>query len=108
MSDSAVFMAPIPVTPAIPALISRLVEQFDATWIDADNLDAWLAEGGDCLLLLCGDPVRHPECLAVAVVLPELMLLAALYYQKNVWNILKIFKLQHAHLSHMSKNCWMN
>lgn len=45
MSDSAVFMAPIPVTPAIPALISRLVEQFDATWIDADNLDAWLAEG---------------------------------------------------------------
>jgi hydrogenase-1 operon protein HyaE len=28
--------------------------------------------GGDCLLLLCGDPVRHPECLDVAVVLPEL------------------------------------
>jgi hydrogenase-1 operon protein HyaE len=23
-------------------------------------------------LLLCGDPVRHPECLDVAVVLPEL------------------------------------
>ena len=59
MSDSAVFMAPIPATPAIPALISRLVEQFDAAWIDADNLDAWLAEGGDCLLLLCGDPVRQ-------------------------------------------------
>lgn len=72
MSESAVFMAPIPVTPAIPALISRLVEQFDAAWIDAGNLDAWLAEGGDCLLLLCGDPVRHPESLDVAVVLPEL------------------------------------
>ncbi|MGV8861200.1 MAG: hydrogenase [Pseudomonas sp.] len=72
MSESAAFMAPIPVTPAIPPLITRLVEQFDATWIGSDNLDAWLAEGGNCLLLLCGDPVRHPESLDVAVVLPEL------------------------------------
>lgn len=72
MSDSAVFMAPIPTSPAVPPLISRLVDEFDAHWIDSANLDAWLADGGECWLLLCGDPVRHPESLDVAVVLPEL------------------------------------
>lgn len=58
--------------PAIPPVISRLVEQCSARWIDLDNLDAWLAEPGDALLLLCGDPVRYPESLDVAVILPEL------------------------------------
>ncbi|WP_095156687.1 hydrogenase [Pseudomonas sp. Irchel 3E13] len=72
MSESAAFLAPLPATPAVPPLISRLVEQFAADWVDLDNVEAWLAQPGDALLLLCGDPVRHPECLDVAVILPEL------------------------------------
>lgn len=72
MSESAAFLAPLPATPEIPPLINRLVEQFAAAWVDLDNVDAWLAQPGDALLLLCGDPVRHPECLDVAVILPEL------------------------------------
>lgn len=72
MSESAAFLAPQPERPAVAPLIARLVEQFGAAWLDTDNLDAWLAAGGDCLLLLAGDPVRYPEALDVAVVLPEL------------------------------------
>lgn len=53
-------------------LVQRLVDEFAATWVGLDNLDAWLAAPGEALLLLCGDPVRYPECLDVAVVLPEL------------------------------------
>ena len=72
MSESAAFLAPLPVTPEVSPLVTRLVEQFAAQWIDLDNLDAWLAQPGDALLLLCGDPVRYPESLDVAVILPEL------------------------------------
>lgn len=72
MSESAAFLAPIPATPAVPPLVSRLVEQFGAAWVGHDNLDTWLAQPGESLLLLCGDPQRYPECLDVAVVLPEL------------------------------------
>lgn len=72
MSESAAFLAPLPVTPKVSPLVTRLVEQFAAQWIDLDNLDAWLAQPGDALLLLCGDPVRYPESLDVAVILPEL------------------------------------
>ncbi|MFS2158187.1 hydrogenase [Pseudomonas sp. Pseusp122] len=72
MTESAVFMAPLYTAPSVPPLIARLVNEFHGRWIDPLNLESWLAEGGDCLLLLCGDPVRHPECLDVAVVLPEL------------------------------------
>lgn len=72
MSESAAFLAPLPAAPQVPPLIARLVEQFAASWVGLDNLDAWLAQPGEALLLLCGDPVRYPECLDVAVVLPEL------------------------------------
>lgn len=53
-----------------PALIARLVEQHGAHWIGA-SADL-LAAPGECALLIGGDPVRFPECLDVAVVLPEL------------------------------------
>jgi hydrogenase-1 operon protein HyaE len=53
-------------------LIARLVEQHGAAWVDAGNIDAFLAEPGDRVLFFAGDPVRFPECLDVAVVLPEL------------------------------------
>lgn len=72
MSESTTYQPSLPVTPEVPPLINRLVEQFAARWVGLDNLDAWLAHPGEALLLLCGDPVRHPECLDVAVILPEL------------------------------------
>lgn len=59
-------------TPNVSPLLQRLVDQFAARWIDADNLEDWLARPGEALLLLCGDPLRYPESLDVAVVLPEL------------------------------------
>jgi hydrogenase-1 operon protein HyaE len=53
-------------------LITRLVEQCGACWVDADNADSFVSGAGDRVLFFSGDPVRFPECLDVAVVLPEL------------------------------------
>lgn len=53
-------------------LVSRLVNEFNATWVDETNVKAWSAEGGDRVLLLAGDRIRFPEGEDVAVVLPEL------------------------------------
>jgi len=42
-------------------------------WVDAANIADWRAnQQGDNVLLFAGDPVRFPEALDVAVVLPEL------------------------------------
>ncbi|WP_304309727.1 hydrogenase [Pseudacidovorax intermedius] len=75
MSTESLLSLPVQAPKSVPAtspLVSRLAESCGATWVDADNLDAWAAEGGDRVVLLAGDPVRHPEGLDVAVVLPEL------------------------------------
>lgn len=53
-------------------LVQRLVTQFGAEWVDSDNLAAFRAGPGERVLFFSGDPVRFPECLDVAVVLPEL------------------------------------
>lgn len=53
-------------------LIVRLVEQYACPVVNEDNLHAFLAQEGEAVLLCGGDPVQHPECLDVAVVLPEL------------------------------------
>ncbi len=58
--------------PAAPPLIARLVDTPGARWVDLASLDDWLARPGDGVLFFAGDPVRCPECLDVAVVLPEL------------------------------------
>jgi hydrogenase-1 operon protein HyaE len=56
-----------------PTLLKQLVEKYQAPWIDFDNLADWLAtQQGDQVLLFAGDPVRFPEGMDVAVVLPEL------------------------------------
>ncbi|TXT38742.1 MAG: hypothetical protein FD135_2698 [Comamonadaceae bacterium] len=58
---------------AAPPLLAQLVSKHQAQWLDFDSIDTWLAEQqGDHVLLFAGDPVRFPEALDVAVVLPEL------------------------------------
>ena len=42
------------------------------SFIDADSIDAWAAQGGERVVLFAGDAVRFPEGQDVAVVLPEL------------------------------------
>lgn len=58
--------------PDTSPLVSRLAEACGATWVDADSIDAWAAQGGDRVVLFAGDAVRFPEGQDVAVVLPEL------------------------------------
>ena len=54
-------------------LIQRLARDFGATWVDEQSVADWTAGGGDRVVLLAGDPVRFPEGVDVAAVLPELM-----------------------------------
>lgn len=54
-------------------LIQRLARDFGATWVDETTVAEWTAGGGDRVVLLAGDPVRFPEGVDVAAVLPELM-----------------------------------
>jgi hydrogenase-1 operon protein HyaE len=53
-------------------LVQRLVQQHGAAPVSMASLDGFLARGGDQVLFFSGDPVRFPEGLDVAVVLPEL------------------------------------
>ena len=53
-------------------LLQRLVDHHGALLLDLDGLDDWLARGVEQVLFFNGDPVRFPEVLDVAVVLPEL------------------------------------
>jgi hydrogenase-1 operon protein HyaE len=53
-------------------LVQRLIDANGATPVDPATLDTWMARPGEHALLFGGDPVRFPEALDVAVVLPEL------------------------------------
>ena len=53
-------------------LLQRLVDRHGAVLVTPDTLDAWCARAGEHALFFNGDPVRFPEVLDVAVVLPEL------------------------------------
>lgn len=77
-------LAPAPSPAAVPALIARLVEQHGAAWVDGNSIDDFLAQSGDRVLFFAGDPVRFPECLDVAVVLPELQRVFAGRFQIGV------------------------
>lgn len=59
---------PMPMSP----LIERLISHHGAVRVDRDSLEVFEAMPGDAVLFFSGDPVRFPECLDVAVVLPEL------------------------------------
>jgi hydrogenase-1 operon protein HyaE len=54
-------------------LVQRLVREGAAVWVDESSVADWIAGGGDRVVLLAGDPVRFPEGVDVAAVLPELM-----------------------------------
>jgi hydrogenase-1 operon protein HyaE len=53
-------------------LVERLVSAHGAAPVNGATLDRFLAAGGEQVLFFSGDPVRFPEGLDVAVVLPEL------------------------------------
>lgn len=53
-------------------LIDRLAREAGACDVDPAGIEAFEAASGDAVLFFGGDPVRFPECLDVAVVLPEL------------------------------------
>ncbi|MEI2624696.1 MAG: hypothetical protein V9G23_12890 [Giesbergeria sp.] len=62
-----------PEVAAFPQLVQRLVNDYGASWIDADECQRLHRRGtGARVLFFCGDPIRFPEGLDVAVVLPEL------------------------------------
>ena len=63
----------IEVTETHAPLVQRLARDFGATWVDETTVADWTASGGDRVVLLAGDPVRFPEGVDVAAVLPELM-----------------------------------
>lgn len=72
-SDTAMLQSPAPHTVrATPPLVERLVTQLGASFVNEVNCDSFAASGGDVVLFIAGDPVRFPEGLDVAVVLPEL------------------------------------
>lgn len=58
--------------PAHAPLVCRLAESQGAAWVDEESIEAWSQLGGDRVVLLAGDPVRFPQGLDVAAVLPEL------------------------------------
>lgn len=53
-------------------LIERLAAELGATDVRPDDVADFEAQAGDAVLFFSGDPVRFPEALDVAVVLPEL------------------------------------
>jgi hydrogenase-1 operon protein HyaE len=59
--------------PVHAPLVERLARDFEATWVNENTVSDWTAAGGDRVVLLAGDPVRFPEGVDVAAVLPELM-----------------------------------
>ncbi len=61
------------VTEAHAPLVQRLARDFGAAWVDENTVADWITGGGDRVVLLAGDPVRFPEGVDVAAVLPELM-----------------------------------
>lgn len=54
-------------------LIAALIEHHGLPLLQENDLDAFLDPARHSLLFLAGDPVKYPEALDVAVILPELL-----------------------------------
>jgi hydrogenase-1 operon protein HyaE len=74
MTHAAEFASTVkpPQPGTVHPLVEQLVSRHGGAWVDTDTVDDWLAGPGERVLFFGGDPVRFPECLDVAVVLPEL------------------------------------
>ena len=70
MTDTATLDHPLDEREA--PLVRRLAAMPGAGWVDEASHADFCARPGDQMLFFTGDPVRFPECLDVAVVLPEL------------------------------------
>jgi hydrogenase-1 operon protein HyaE len=57
---------------ALHPLLQRLIDHHGALQVELESLEAWALRPGEHVLFFSGDPVRFPEVLDVAVVLPEL------------------------------------
>jgi len=71
MIDMTVSTPDAAASPA-PGLIVQLAAAPAAAWIGVASIDAFLAERGAAVVFIWSDVARFPECLDVAVVLPEL------------------------------------
>ncbi len=56
-----------------PALLDNLVTRHGYPLLDLAGADAFLMDDDVQVLLFAGDPVKHPEALDLAVILPEVM-----------------------------------
>ena len=65
-------------------LIDALVERHGLPFLNEAGLDTFVADGAHSLLFLAGDPVKYPEALDVAVILPELLKVFAGRFQAAV------------------------
>ncbi len=62
-------MSALPLHP----LLERLAANTGGAALTPADLDGFLNEAGDGVLFCGGDPVQYPECLDVAVVLPQML-----------------------------------
>jgi len=58
---------------SIHPLVTRLVNECGYPILTGSDLEAFGNAPGDAVLFCVGDPVQYPECLDVAVVLPEIL-----------------------------------
>ena len=66
-------MMTTPAAPAVHPLVTRLLATTAGVEVRPADIEAFEAAEGDAVLFFGGDPVRFPEALDVAVVLPELL-----------------------------------
>ncbi|MBL8324083.1 MAG: hydrogenase [Rubrivivax sp.] len=64
---------PRPKAPPTHPLVSRLLALTHGIEVRPETVEAFEAAAGDAVVFFGGDPVRFPEALDVAVVLPELI-----------------------------------
>lgn len=62
--------------PALHPLLLRLVRNTAAAVLDPDRYDAWAAQPGAAMVVFADDPERSKETLDLAVIVPELHVLA--------------------------------
>jgi len=73
VSELAVSDKTLPAVQNFDALLNRLVEKEGFVLITEQNVDAFVSDRNNVIVLCTENPVQYPECWDVAVVLPELL-----------------------------------